>query len=336
MSDSGSDRFVRVSVVDPASRAIDRTRQILFEPFDFGKWLTLGFCAFLAHLGEGGGGSVNFPGGGGGPGGGPGGGGAEVQEFIDWLKDNLEVVIAVVTSVFLVGCLLSLLILWLNSRGKFMLIDGIVHNRGAVKAPWREYRREGNSLFAFQFCYGLICFLLFLLIAALSILIALPSIRAEEFGTSAVAAIVVGGTLMVVFVLASAFISMCLVHFVVPIMYRKRIGVMDAWGLFRREFFAGRVGTFLLYVLFQIVIGLAVGVLAMFATCATCCIAALPYVGSVILLPLFVFMRSYQLCFLEQFGPEWIFFADHRSGEPAKSPPPEPGMLDGDWRGEPS
>jgi len=28
-------------------------------------------------------------------------------------------------------------------------------------------------------------------------------------------------------------------------------------------------------------------------TCMTCCIAVLPYIGTVILLPLFVFLRAY-------------------------------------------
>jgi hypothetical protein len=50
------------------------------------------------------------------------------------------------------------------------------------------------------------------------------------------------------------------------------------------------------------------------ATCLTCCLAAIPYLGSVILLPLLVFDRAYPLYFLEQFGPEWRFFG------PASSP----------------
>ena len=34
-------------------------------------------------------------------------------------------------------------------------------------------------------------------------------------------------------------------------------------------------------------------------------LVAIPYLGTVILLPLFVFLRCYSLCFLEQFGPSW-------------------------------
>jgi hypothetical protein len=52
-----------LSVIDPIQPAIARTKLILFQPFQFGKWLTLGFCAFLMSLAEGG---YGFNGGGGG------------------------------------------------------------------------------------------------------------------------------------------------------------------------------------------------------------------------------------------------------------------------------
>jgi hypothetical protein len=57
--------------------------------------------------------------------------------------------------------------------------------------------------------------------------------------------------------------------------------------------------------LLKILIGICVAALAMAAFCLTCCIAAIPYVGSVILLPLSVFLQAYPLYFLQQFGPDW-------------------------------
>jgi hypothetical protein len=64
----------------------------------------------------------------------------------------------------------------------------------------------------------------------------------------------------------------------------------------------------ILYLLFKIVIGLGMGLLAVVATCATCCIAGLPFIGTVILLPLPVFQRAYSVYFLEQFGADWEVF----------------------------
>ena len=37
-------------VIDPIGSAFARTNRILCQPFDFGKWLRLAFCAFLMGL----------------------------------------------------------------------------------------------------------------------------------------------------------------------------------------------------------------------------------------------------------------------------------------------
>ena len=43
-----------ISVAEPVSPALERVKRILFQPFDLGKWFVIGFCAWLAQLGEGG------------------------------------------------------------------------------------------------------------------------------------------------------------------------------------------------------------------------------------------------------------------------------------------
>jgi len=35
----------------------------------------------------------------------------------------------------------------LRSRGKFMFLDNVVHDRAEVSQPWQDFRRLGNSLF---------------------------------------------------------------------------------------------------------------------------------------------------------------------------------------------
>jgi hypothetical protein len=73
-----------ISVIEPVSKAIEKTKEILFRPFDLKKWCVIGFCAWLATLGEGGGGGGNG-------GGGnyntsqPGGGSPEAAEVKAWL-----------------------------------------------------------------------------------------------------------------------------------------------------------------------------------------------------------------------------------------------------------
>ena len=49
---------MKISAIEPILLAWDKMVHILFKPFDFHKWLVLGFCAFLAQCGENGGNGV--------------------------------------------------------------------------------------------------------------------------------------------------------------------------------------------------------------------------------------------------------------------------------------
>ena len=54
------------------------------------------------------------------------------------------------------------------------------------------------------------------------------------------------------------------------------------------------------------------------AACVTCCIAALPYIGTVILLPVVMFLFMYPLCFIRQFGDRYDVWAVVRPTEPRR------------------
>jgi hypothetical protein len=110
--------------------------------------------------------------------------------------------------------------------------------------------------------------------------------------------------------LPAAVVSLIIVQkftadFVVPIMYLRGHTCIEAW----REFWgllSGNIGRFALYILFQIVIALAIGVIVSTAVIMTCCCAgivlAIPYIGTVLMLPLLVFSRAYSLYYLGQYG----------------------------------
>ena len=118
-----------------------------------------------------------------------------------------------------------------------------------------------------------------------------------------VAAILIGGFFLLVLALVWGLLVMFTEDFAVPVMYLRRCRVLAAW----REVWgllSANPGAFALYVLFKMVIGMAVGTIAMLVFCATCCcLAILPFLWAVVLLPLFVFVRSYSLYFLGQFHP---------------------------------
>src|SRR5438105_12554593 len=122
----------------------------------------------------------------------------------------------------------------------------------------------------------------------------------------------------------------------VPVMYRRRCRAVEAFRDVTLLIWH-HLGSFFLLCLFGIVLFLAVLMIGAIVTCATCCLAALPYVGTVILLPLFVCLRGFGLAFLRQFGPDYDVWASVMPPEflsllsgpppptvPGPNPPPEP------------
>lgn len=299
-----------ISVTDPIGLAIGHTKRILFKPFEIGKWFTLGFCSFLAGMGEGGGCGGGGGGGGGGagpaPGGAPGGfpAGGSISSM-DWAIVGPLIAVGIILVIGLV-----ILLTWLRSRGQFMFIDGVVHNRGAVKEPWKRFRELGNSLFGFNLVFAVVALAALAAIAVIGFAIAWPDIQAKAFRGAGLVGLLVSIGLILPTSLAILIVSLLLNEFVVPTMYLRGERVMTAWATVRREVLPNRFWTIVLFFLMRFVLSLGIAIAAVIATCATCCIAALPYIGSVILLPLSVFMKAYTLHFLEQFGDQWRFFPD--------------------------
>jgi hypothetical protein len=100
------------------------------------------------------------------------------------------------------------------------------------------------------------------------------------------------------------------------------VRTVEGFRIVRRELLGPHTGAVFLYLLMRVALSLAIVVLVLVAICVTlCCLAcvlALPYVGTVLMLPVLVFLRCYALCFLEQLGGEWKLFA--WSAQPAEAP----------------
>jgi len=315
----------KIEIFRPFGEAFELMKKILFQPFDLKKWLVIGFAAWLASLGAGGGGNFNYP---------------SKRDEVQKVNDAISQIphpILVGAIVLLVVLVLVLIVLcaWLRARGGFMFVDCIVKNRGAVAEPWREFRREGNSYFLFSLLVG---FGLLLFAGLLSLPLVLPAIKDDNFlrthSVYLISAIAGWILVMILLILAWALVT----SFMVPIMYRQRCRAPKAFGIVFR-LIAAYPGEILLYCLFLIVLALATAIVACVATCATCCVAAIPYIGTVILLPVFVLLRSFSLLFLRQFGPDYDVWATFMPPEfsptlskmpmpppPTSSlnPPPEP------------
>ncbi len=304
----------RISVIDPIGPAVDRVKAMLFAPFDLVRWLVIGFCAWLANLGKGG-----FPGGfrGGFRGTIPPGG-------LDWehIRREVEgffgmdlVVVMVIGGLVLVilGVVVAIVVLWLSSRGRFMFLHCVAQNKAEVKIPWHKYRQQANSLFLFRLVAGIIFYVSIGLLALPVALLAGLIMR----GGDRVAFGIVGIVLIVVLVLIPAGIIYSLIlkftrDFVVPIMYLHGCTCVQGWRAFR-GLLSANAGRLTLYVLFWILMLMAVSAIIMAFGLVTCCcgffLLAIPYVGAVITLPLPAFLRAYSLQYLAQFGPAFDVFA---------------------------
>jgi hypothetical protein len=305
-----------ISVTAPVSWALDRVKWMLFQPFDLGKWFVVGFCAWLAGLGEsnytfrfneraGGG---NFR--------------ESWQQTREYVMQNLAWILPLSVVVILAVMLLGLLVAWLNSRGKFLFLYCVALNRAEVKRPWQTLAREGNSLFWFQFVWGLIGLGL-----SVPLVIGLAMAIAQVFQRGAVSiteVLTVAGLGLALFSLFFAFVLVrkFTIDFVAPIMILRRASCAVAWREFLVLLFAN-VEHFVLYLLFQIVLTVAIGVVVILTILGTCCIAgclmAIPYIGTVVLLPVLVFDRAYSLYYLAQFGPAYNLFPS--PSQAADSPP---------------
>lgn len=308
----------RIEIFAPFGAALELMQKILFRPFDLKKWFVIGFAAFLAHLAGGGG---NF-------------GGNWNRHFpTDWkasmqsatndMSDSVHNfplwVIPVAVFAALIILALIAVFLWLGSRGKFIFTDCIVRNRGAIEEPWHEYRREGNSLFVFSIVVALIFLAVVVVFGGI---VFLPAILHHDSFTAGIS-FIIGGISFVLAMVILAFAWALISQFMVPIMYRRRCTASEAFRT-TLTLIAGRLGTFILYFLFVIVLGLATAMIACLATCVTCCITAIPYVGTVILLPLYVALAAYPLLFLRQFGPEYDVWANVAPPAPIAEPPVPP------------
>src|SRR6266496_2270607 len=287
----------KIEIFKPFGEAFELTKKILFQPFDLSKWLVIGFAAFLA--GHFAGVGFNFPSSFGNFQPHRGNSNLSLPDLEPW-KPWLQVAIAFFALLIFA---FIILITWLKARGTFIFTDCIVRNRASIVEPWHVYRREGNSYFLFLL---VILFGAVVLAAIMvAIFIALGWLQHGAGETNAIISI--------------AFFVALVSYFTAPVMYRRRCRATEAFRDVTR-LIARHLVPFVLFCLFSIVLFLAALMIGGIVSCATCCLAALPYVGTVILLPLFVCLRAFGLLFLRQFGADY----DVWSGLLQPAPPPAP------------
>jgi hypothetical protein len=320
------------SAADAISHAVERSKQLLF-PVKGDKWFALGFTVFLAQCGESGG-SVQIPSlpSGSGPSvpsgpAAPGSGATPpyLQNLIDQVTHALHDNLALYVSLA-IGGLLSIMgvwifILWFSSRAKLMFAESVIWDRVDLGAQWTRAADLGLSLFKFRAWFGVASSLLLLSAIAGGVVVALPDLQSGAFfGTRAVIGYSLFGFAILAIGLPLAITLLLLDDFVVPLMVVRNVRVREAWRICRAEVLSGNIGGVILFYLLRFVLSIAVGIAAVILSCVTCCFTAIPYIGTVLMLPIFVFSRSYSLYYLQELGlqifplpePSWVAYDQWR------------------------
>ncbi len=301
---------MNIRYAEAVTRGWERMKDALFDPFDVGKWCVLGFAAFLATLPE----ALNrsdknpfkwagtedaahhF--------------GMFFQNFGNWISENPFGIVLISFGAIILFAI-GIVFTWLSSRGKFIFLDNVVHNRALIKKPWDKYSSLSNSLFIWRLCFGFIAFAVFgllFIVAAFNIYSANSSGDAG-FGTAF--SLFVSGLAGFGLAVITGYISLFLNHFIVPIMYKNNISAIKAWRRFI-PLLSSHLPGFVIYGLMIFVLHIVTFFAVLLIALLTCCIGFLllgiPYISSVVLLPVTYTFRALSLEFLEQFGPEYEFF----------------------------
>ncbi|MBI5168193.1 MAG: hypothetical protein HZA61_01770 [Candidatus Eisenbacteria bacterium] len=291
-----------ISYTEPLQHSYARMKAVLFRsPFPIESWFVMGFGAWLADILSSNNGSA----------------GSQWKTTKGEMADaasragdflaNPTMVALVLAGLLMIGILL-LVLSWVSARSKFVFLENVVHGRAAFLDPWRRNGRLGNSLFLWN---AMISFAWLLPIGFVLVPMryAIVSYLSGHGWTHVlIGPLALGIALALVCGLAIFVVCALTEDFVVPLMWRYDEGAWAAWARFRPLLFA-HFGDFVAYLLFSVLIAILAGIGLLLAGLLTCCVGivlmVIPYLGTVVTLPVHFVFRAFGPMFLRQYGPEW-------------------------------
>ena len=299
----------RPSCLAALSQAYDRVVDLLFRPFDPVRWFSIGFCAWLAYLASQGSfnadyGMKDFS-------------GAQFKRDFDAALDKLNAAsvgtaeVGAVIAGVVIFALFMILFCKLRSRGDFMFLHRWYRPDEPIRTCWAASRAAGQALFVWRMWFFAVMALLFALDGVLLYgLVLKPYLAAGKvWGAALVRPAVCCVTAAVLLAVLSELVAHLAKAVVVPVMYWQGVSASRAWlavfSLCNQYPFA-----VVCYLLCGMACSVAAGTAIVIVGLLTCCIGfiplILPYVGTVVLLPYFLFFRGYAVCFLSQWRRELV------------------------------
>lgn len=194
----------------------------------------------------------------------------ELKEF--WSKVNHPLILTLIAAGILLVLALLVSSLWVSSRFAFIFLEDVVKNDASIKAPFRENKETGNSLFLFSLALASV-FLFFLAALITSFIFIL--IKVGAFSGSQpqgvlkfLFAFLPFMLLFIILIIVYGIISLIVRDFLLPIMYREGMRIKEAWQRFSVLFKANKRDFFkfiLLRVVVQVFASFISGVIAFMA-----------------------------------------------------------------------
>ncbi len=305
----------RPSGLEAGRCAWRRMKGMLFSPFDLARWFSIGFCAWLATFGGGGGCSGQFD---------PkvlkrsvqGGESplAAIKEQVRTFLVDHPALTAGLLAAIAVGVLMALalgiLFCWLRARGTFMLLHRLHRPAATIRESWDEARVLAPSLFWWRMALGLSAAVTLLVLAGCALVsTGLPMLRLGTLDPAALPVLLLWVCLLALVAMVWISLSTLTRHFIEPVMYWRKVGVLQAWRVIS-ELCAQYPGAVFGYFMWLAWWGLLAGLAILMVIPLTCCIAAvllfIPFVGAVTLLPVTLFFRAAGMEFVRQWRPDLL------------------------------
>ena len=264
-----------LSAVDAIGPAFEHTKRQLIQPFRLGQWSRLALVGLLAgELSSGGGcnSNFNFP---------RHSGGSHRLLEAGFLAANPALFAGLIALLIVLGCVLMVLLIYVNSMMRFVLFDSVVAKECHVRRYWSRRRAPGVRYFLWQLAFMAV------MLVGLTILIGIPAAIAWGAGwldhpKESMVPLILGGIVLffafMAVLLALAVVTVLTKDFVVPQMALEEITAFEGW---RRlwPMLKGRKGSYAGYVGMKIVLAIGAGIVIAIATFLVILILLIPIGG---------------------------------------------------------
>jgi hypothetical protein len=217
---------VPISAVDCLTPAFEHTKQQLFRPLRFGQWTRLALVGlFAGEMSSGGGCNFNFP----------THTPSNHRNFVAAAPPNWELLAPLLVVAIIAVPVIWCLLIYLNSRMRFVLFDSVIAKKCELGRMWRDRRAPAFQYFIWQIVIFLAT------IAGTAVLLGVPALAAFLLGwftapRQHLAPLILTGIFLffalMFWLLLSFVIQVFTKDFVVPQMALENLSAFEGWRRF--------------------------------------------------------------------------------------------------------